>query len=126
MLRRTLTLLLVLTSPLSFAGDEDLRDGQTRTNAQGQLQAWDKEGSRWLDISGFWKAYADRKGGYTYGPTSEYPPYDQVNELDTLLIQTAHGDCLMEFFHSRWRRANDVRRWDPAFNEHAGCARVFD
>lgn len=31
----------------------------------------------------------------------------------------------MEFFHNRWRRANDVRRWDPLFNEHGGCPDVF-
>ena len=30
------------------------------------------------------------------------------------------------FFHSRWRRANDVRRWNPQFNEVLGCSVVFD
>jgi len=32
----------------------------------------------------------------------------------------------MEFIHERWRRANDVRRWDDAFNDYAGCPHVFD
>ena len=33
---------------------------------------------------------------------------------------------LMYFFHRRWRRANDVWRWDPSFNRYSGCATVFD
>jgi hypothetical protein len=32
----------------------------------------------------------------------------------------------MALFHSRWRRANDVRRWDPKFNDYAGCPEVFE
>jgi hypothetical protein len=32
----------------------------------------------------------------------------------------------MQFFHQRWRRANDVQRWNDRFNDYAGCAHVFD
>ena len=42
------------------------------------------------------------------------------------MVEVKSGLCLMEFFHTRWRRANDVRRWDDRFNEYAGCAKVFD
>lgn len=125
-MRIILAAVLVLSSQLAWSGNEDLRDGQVRENGHGQLEAWDKENSRWLSMEGFWQAYADRKGGYTWGASREYPPYEQVNEFDTLLIQLDSGNCLMEFFHSRWRRANDVRRWDERFNEYGACARVFD
>ena len=37
-------------------------------------------------------------------------------------VEVEQGPCLLEFFQSRWRRANDVRRWDEAMNEVAGCA----
>ena len=43
-----------------------------------------------------------------------------------MMVELAQGPCLMEFFHSRWRRANDVRRWDESHNEFGGCPYVFD
>ncbi len=43
-----------------------------------------------------------------------------------MIIEVESGPCLMEFFHTRWRRANDVRRWVAAFNEYGGCPDVFD
>ena len=50
-----------------------------------------------------------------------------VRELDadSALVEVEQGSCLMEFFHNRWRRANDVRRWDDKMNTVAGCAYVF-
>ena len=79
-----------------------------------------------VDIETFWQQYADANGGLTWGKSTTYPEYEKVREGDTLLIQLAQGPCLMEFFHSRWRRANDVRRWDPSVNEYGGCPYVFD
>ena len=78
------------------------------------------------DIEAFWTRYADSKGGLTWGASDKYPAYAGVKEGDTLLIQVAQGPCLMEFFHSRWRRANDVRRWSDEFNRYGGCPNVFD
>lgn len=78
------------------------------------------------DIEQFWMSYAESKGGLTWGKSSTYPEYEKVNEGDTLLIQLDQGNCLMEFFHSRWRRANDVRRWDDSINSYGGCPYVFD
>ena len=92
----------------------------------GQQRAWDADASEWVSLSDFWSRYADTRGGYTWGHSADYPEYDKVKEFDTFLVKTAKGDCLMEFFHSRWRRANDVQRWDDAFNEYAGCPYVFD
>ncbi len=78
------------------------------------------------DVEDFWAAYAESRGGLTFGSSDTYPPYGDVEEGDTLLIQLEQGPCLMEFFHSRWRRANDVRRWDDSVNEYGGCPYVFD
>lgn len=125
-MRVMLAVIMVLSAPLAWSAPEDFRDGQVQKDSRGELQAWDKENSRWVGIDAFWEAYAGRKGGYTWGDTTEYPPYNQVKEFDTLLIQVDSGPCLMEFYHSRWRRANDVRRWDESFNEYGGCARVFE
>lgn len=78
------------------------------------------------DIEAFWSTYAESKGGLTWGKSANYPDYDKVKEGDTFLVELKQGNCLMEFFHSRWRRANDVRRWDESVNEYGGCPHVFD
>ncbi|MFK7816260.1 MAG: hypothetical protein AB8B92_07985 [Gammaproteobacteria bacterium] len=79
-----------------------------------------------VDIEKIWMDYAKSKGGITWGMSKEYPEYENVNEGDTILIQLQQGPCLMEFFHNRWRRANDVRRWDESVNEYGGCPYVFE
>ena len=82
--------------------------------------------SQGVDVEAFWQQYADSKGGITWGKSSEYPEYDKVREGDTFWVEMSEGPCLMELFHSRWRRANDVRRWHPSVNDHGGCPYVFD
>ena len=91
----------------------------------GELFAWNDAKQYWQEPTLFWLDYANSRGGLSWGHSTEYPPYEQVNELETFLVKVDSGDCLMQFFHNRWRRANDVRRWDPAFNEYSGCADVF-
>lgn len=97
---------LVFASSIALAEDVDWKSG--------------------TDIENFWAEYANSKGGLTFGETSNYPEYSKVKEGDTLLIKLAQGNCLMEFFHGRWRRANDVRRWDDSINAYGGCPYVFD
>ena len=79
-----------------------------------------------MDVETFWLNYAKSKGGLTWGKSTSYPEYEKVKEGDTILIQLNQGPCLMEFFHSRWRRANDVKRWDDSINEYGGCPYVFN
>lgn len=79
-----------------------------------------------MDVEVFWLSYVESKGGLTWGRSAEYPIYNQVKEGDTFMVEVAQGPCLMEFFHSRWRRANDVRRWDDSINQYGGCPYVFD
>jgi hypothetical protein len=95
-------------------------------SVEGKLQVWNMEQGAWSNIESFWINFAKSNKAKFWGQTDAYPNYDDVNEFDTVLIQVKEGTCLMQFFHSRWRRANDVQRWHDAFNEYGGCSSVFD
>ncbi len=128
MIRNTVLVLMaaLLWLPASSMAQTATADGQTRPTANGSFEAWDAVQREWLSPEAFWLRYAARSGGLTWGRGIDYPPYAKVKEQDTFLIDLPGGPCLMQFFHSRWRRANDVRRWDPAFNEFGSCPNVFD
>ena len=81
--------------------------------------------NEWLTLEQFWGNYTLSKGGLSWDVAAEYPPYSNVKEDDTFMIKLKSGMCLMEFRHTRWRRANDVHRWDPGFNDYASCPDVF-
>ncbi|WOT05821.1 hypothetical protein [Shewanella youngdeokensis] len=100
-------------------------NGQVSIKA-GLTMAWDESSQQWLTIENFWRQWANSRGGLTWPASETYPPYEQVKEQDTFLVQLDGGTCLMEFWHQRWRRANDVRRWDDAFNRYSACPKVFD
>ena len=100
------------------------RNGEIRE--QPNTQVWNAEAQQWQTPLAFWRAYAEQNGGLTWGERTDYPPYDELREHDLMIIQLEQGPCLMEFFHTRWRRANDVRRWDERFSDVGGCANVFD
>ncbi len=116
---------IALTGALAIAESDEFTDGEVRSVAGDGIEAWDIRNGEWVDLEVFWSRYADRRGGLTWGRRTDFPPYKRVLELDTMLIELESGPCLMEFFHTRWRRANDVRRWDEAFNEYGGCPDVF-
>ncbi len=105
--------------------EESLSDGQVQVLDDGSLRAWDAARGNWVEPLQFWLNVAERRGGLTWGRRADYPPYDDVEEYDLLLIELDTGPCLMEFFHGRWRRAQDVRRWDERFNDYGGCPDVF-
>ncbi len=102
------------------------RDGQVYRLSDSNFLAWDAERERWLEPEAFWRSFAARSEGRQWPAGSEYPPFADVGEHDTFLVQTDKGPCLMHFFHGRWRRANDVWRWDDAFNRYGACPYVFD
>ena len=102
------------------------RDGEVYRLPDGKFIAWDAGQEMWLEPEAFWNSYARRTRGRAWPSGREYPPYRDVSEHDTFLVQTDNGPCLMYFFHTRWRRANDVRRWGDEFNEYGGCPYVFD
>lgn len=117
----------VLGAVLSVSAQEpEIKNGTVRESADGAVAAWSLAEKTWVDLETFWIWYADSRGGLTWGRRTDYPRYSEVKEFDTMIIELDRGPCLMEFFHTRWRRANDVRRWDPAFNDYAGCPYVFD
>jgi hypothetical protein len=101
-------------------------DGGSRATATGGFEVFDAQAGQWLAPEAFWLAWAARRGGLTHGRGAAYPPYASVREFDTFLVEIDGQTCLMEFFHTRWRRANDVRRWNDAFNSFGACGRVFD
>jgi hypothetical protein len=105
----------IFASSISFSQDEKL-------SSNSQAPTW-KPGA---DIELFWQQYTDSKGGITWPQSATYPDYEKVSEGDTFLVQLKQGPCLMEFFHSRWRRANEVRRWDDSIDSYGGCPYVFD
>ena len=124
-MHRLLLVVLLALPTLVAAQDAGSRDGETRA-ANDSFLAWDAVSEAWLSPDEFWQSFAERRRGKIWPSSTEFPPYDDVNEHDTFLYQHESGPCLMYFFHTRWRRANDVWRWDPAFNEYGGCATVFD
>lgn len=86
---------------------------------------WDNTQQIWVPPEAFWVTETDARGGLTWPQSTVYPKYGDVVEFDTFLVELPSGTCLMTFFHSRWRRANDVWRWDTAFNDYGACPHVF-
>ena len=116
-------LLLCFIGPI-FA--EDNRHGEVRSFADNKFQTWNKDSEKWTSIDDFWTHFSNTNRSKYWETSNEYPNYDEVNEFDTFLVTVKLGTCLMQFFHSRWRRANDVQRWDDDFNLYSGCPYVFD
>ena len=119
-------LLIAAAAAADINGQPGERDGQVQALDGGRFVAWDATTSQWLAPVDFWRNFAARERGKNWGGGTEFPPYSQVNEHDAFLYEHESGPCLMYFFHTRWRRANDVWRWGDAFNEYGGCANVFD
>jgi len=123
-----LRLLMVLFSVLLLGACET----RPKTVQHGEFQepnselVWNDETKKWVSPIDFWLYEAKMRGGLTWGLGSVYPDYHQVAEFDTFLVELPSGKCLMAFYPSRWRRANDVWRWDDAFNDYSACPDVFD
>jgi len=99
---------------------------QVKHDNNGKLTIYSEQSKQWLGIEAFWQEVSKQKGGLTWGKSTTYPEYDKVKEHDTLLIELPQGVCLMEFYHERWRRANDVWRWNDELNNYGACPYVFD
>ncbi|MFK8068834.1 MAG: hypothetical protein AB8D52_11355 [Gammaproteobacteria bacterium] len=110
---------LIFITPLNSCAMEERQE--QITTEKGEL-TWEPG----INVELFWMNYANSKGGLTWGKSASYPKYKKVKEGDSFIIQLKEGPCLMEFFHARWRRANDVRRWDESINAYGGCPYVFD
>ena len=102
------------------------RDGQVHVLDDTTFVAWDSIKEQWSAPEDFWRSFAERGRGRIWPGSAQFPPYADVDEHDTFLYQHESGPCLMYFFHTRWRRANDVWRWGDEFNAYGGCPNVFD
>ncbi len=125
---RSLSLALLASLGISDSAytQETHRHGETRANAEHELMVWDDGLSRWVSPEIFWQRFAAQRDSRWLGRRPDYPPYREARERDLLMIELPQGVCLMEFWHRRWRRAQDVRRWSAALNEYGGCPHVFD
>ncbi len=124
---RQFVLTFALAAGWNLLAAEPTADGTAReSTGEGGFEVYDAELGQWVEPVEFWLNYAERRGGLTWGRGSEYPPYREIKEFDTFMVELEQGPCLMQFFHTRWRRANDVRRWNDRFNAYGGCAHVFD
>lgn len=105
---------------------QELDNGSIKKDNHDIVKVWNTIEQDWSTIEVFWQRYTLRNQAKSWASGYIYPNYNEVQEFDTFLIQLDQGSCLMQFYHSRWRRANDVRRWNNAFNMHSGCPYVFN
>lgn len=123
-----LFLIALTTASVLFVSNQSWAEnnGEVRQSVEFGMQAWHSKSNQWLSLEGFWDAYAESRPQKHWPTSSNYPKYEELKEGDTFLVQLKDSSCLMEFYHSRWRRANDVRRWDDAFNAYGACPFVFE
>lgn len=100
--------------------------GEFKQSNSDKIEVWNENTAKWGNVESFWRDFEKSNEGNSWGRSVNYPNYDDVNEFDTIIIELKQGACLMQFYHSRWRRANDVQRWNDNFNEYGGCPYVFD
>ncbi|MFT6286848.1 MAG: hypothetical protein ACJA09_001600 [Alcanivorax sp.] len=122
---RLLSCMLLLCSAVYAEKPTDASDGQLY-RSDGKVQAWSASGQQWLSVEEFWRVFTETNDGRFLGRSADYPPYGDLKERDALLVELEQGSCLMYFWHGRWRRAQDVWRWDDEFNEQLGCPYVFE
>jgi hypothetical protein len=91
-----------------------------------EVQVWSTDAEQWLPVEDFWLAFAKGNDGKFWGRSGNYPPFGELDERDSFLVELDQGVCLMYFWHGRWRRAQDVWRWDEGFNQLLSCPYVFD
>lgn len=122
---RSIVACLLWLAGVAQAATPPLSDGAARAAGAG-FEVFDAAAGRWVAPEAFWNAYVQRTGARHWGRGADYPPYAEVAEFDTFLVEIEGQVCLMQFFHQRWRLANDVRRWNDRFNDYGACPRVFD
>ena len=128
--KTAISIIIITAALLASSQSMAVNDGEVRQSIDLGMQAWHEESKQWLSMEGFWDKYAkdqDAKPNKKHWPAATtYPQYEAINEGDTFLVELKESTCLMQFHHARWRRANDVRRWDDAFNAYGACPFVFE
>ena len=91
------------------------------------ITLWHKDLSNWINPDEYFAIQIKRYDGQFYGTVTDYPPYETVNEFDTLIDKLPDGRvCSMVFFHQRWRRLPDVLALDERRRNYGGCKDVFN
>lgn len=91
------------------------------------LIVWHKDLAKWISPEKYFAIEIKRYDGQSYGTVTQYPPYETVEEFDTLIDRLPDGRvCPMVFFHQRWRRLPDVLALDERLRNYGGCKDVFD
>ncbi|MEA2092979.1 MAG: hypothetical protein U9P11_00275 [Pseudomonadota bacterium] len=99
--------------------------GEVRETSD-NIKVWHTKVSGWISPNEFFVIEIKRLKGPTYGTVEDYPPYETVQEWDTLINQLPDGrECPMVFFHARWRRLPDVLALDERLRNYGGCRDVF-
>lgn len=119
-------LTLILCFVITNIQAQEHEHGYVNSSTSDLSPVWNADKKQWTDIESFWQDFANTNEAKSWSQSEIYPNYDDVNEFDTFVIELKQGTCLMQFYHARWRRANDVQRWDDAFNEYGACPYVFD
>ena len=109
-----------------FLAAQTIEHGAVIKQANGESLAWNAETNQWINFEQFWQQFSASNNAKHWGKSNQYPEYAKVQEFDTFLVALPQGVCLMQFFHTRWRRANDVQRWADEFNAYGACPYVFD
>lgn len=117
---------IVLISTVLLLVGCTAKHGAFKTTHERDTMVWDQSVKQWTSVEQFWQNYANTSSGVNWGKGLTYPSYHEVKEGDTFVIVSNQGPCLMEFYHNRWRRANDVNRWNDQMNNYGGCPVVFD
>ena len=90
------------------------------------IEIWHMKVAGWIRPDEFFVIEIKRLNGPTYGTVGDYPPYEAVQEWDTLIDRLPDGrECPMVFFHARWRRLPDVLALDEHLRNYGGCRDVF-
>jgi len=91
------------------------------------LVVWHQDVSNWIQPTEYFAIEIKRYDGKSYGTVTDYPPYETVNEFDTLTDILPDGRvCPMVFYHQRWRRLPDVLALDERLRNYGGCKDVFN
>ena len=91
------------------------------------LVVWHQQASNWINPVDYFAIEIKRYDGKSYGTVTDYPPYETVNEYDTLTDKLPDGRiCPMVFYHQRWRRLPDVLALDERLRNYGGCKDVFN
>jgi hypothetical protein len=116
---------MIFNTTASAGKPTDASNGQLYHDND-ETEVWSASAEKWLPVEDFWLAFANANDGKFWARSSNYPPFSEVTERDSFLVELEQGVCLMYFWHGRWRRAQDVWRWDEGFNQLLSCPYVFD